>query len=80
MMTEPFTSVQGTSPFSALTTQHLPAPHRERGGLGRGRRGRAQHLKATNQHPAQVLLTVLRALGYSGTTFGEMSGEIAGPG
>lgn len=36
------------------------------------------HLRGNNAHPAQVLLTCLRAVGYSGTTLGEMSGEIPG--
>lgn len=36
------------------------------------------HLKATGLHPSQVLLTALRAVGYAGTTLGEVSGEIPG--
>lgn len=43
------------------------------GGLQRG-----LHLKATGKHPAQVLLTALCALGSTQTSFGEVSGEIAG--
>lgn len=43
------------------------------GGLQRG-----LHLKATGKHPAQVLLTALRALGSTQSSFGEVSGEIAG--
>ena len=33
---------------------------------------------ATGKHPAQVLLTALRAIGSTQTTFGEVSGEIPG--
>ncbi|MBK7858312.1 MAG: DUF1552 domain-containing protein [Archangiaceae bacterium] len=36
------------------------------------------HLKATGLHPSQVLLTGLRAVGYTGTALGEVSGEIPG--
>ena len=43
------------------------------GGLKAG-----QHLKATGMHPAQVLLTAMRAAGYSGSSLGEVSGEIPG--
>ena len=46
------------------------------GGAGGLKRG--LHLKAPGAHPAQVLLTALKALGSTQTTFGEVSGEIAG--
>ena len=46
------------------------------GGAGGLKRG--LHLKATGKHPAQVLLTALRALGSTQSSFGEVSGEIAG--
>ena len=45
---------------------------------GGGALQRGLHLKATGKHPAQVLLTALRALGSTQTSFGEVSGEIAG--
>jgi len=43
------------------------------GGLKAG-----QHLAAAGSHPAQVLLTAMRAAGYTGTALGEVSGEIPG--
>ena len=46
------------------------------GGAGGLKRG--VHLKATGKHPAQVLLTALRAIGSTQTSFGEVSGEIPG--
>jgi len=46
------------------------------GGVGGLKRG--HHLKATNLHPAQVLLTTLRALGATSNSLGEVSGEIPG--
>ena len=36
------------------------------------------HLQATGLHPAQVLLTAMRAAGYGGSSLGEVSGEIPG--
>jgi hypothetical protein len=36
------------------------------------------HLKATGLHPANVLLTALRAVGYQSNTLGEVSGEVPG--
>jgi hypothetical protein len=36
------------------------------------------HLQATGMHPARVLITAMRAAGYSGTSLGEVSGEIPG--
>jgi hypothetical protein len=35
-------------------------------------------LAAAGKHPAQVLLTAMRAAGYTGTSLGEVSGEIPG--
>ncbi|MBL8951173.1 MAG: DUF1552 domain-containing protein [Myxococcaceae bacterium] len=46
------------------------------GGAG-GLRG-GQHIRAVGAHPAQVLLTALRAVGYTSTSLGEVSGEIPG--
>jgi hypothetical protein len=46
------------------------------GKLGGLRAG--QHLQATGLHPAQVLLTAMRAAGYAGNALGEVSGEIPG--
>ncbi|MFT3706621.1 MAG: DUF1552 domain-containing protein [Archangium sp.] len=46
------------------------------GGAGGLKRG--LHLKATGKHPANVLLTALRALGSTQTSLGDVSGEIAG--
>ena len=46
------------------------------GGAGGLKRG--LHLKAPGAHPAQVLLTALKALGSTQTTFGEVTGEIPG--
>ena len=46
------------------------------GGAGGLKRG--LHIKATGKHPAQVLLTALRALGSTQNTFGEVTGEIPG--
>lgn len=43
------------------------------GGLRAG-----QHLQAPGLHPAQVLLTAMRAAGYTGNALGEVSGEIPG--
>ena len=43
------------------------------GGLKAG-----QHVKAAGMHPAQVLLTAMRAAGYSASALGEVSGEIPG--
>src|SRR5262249_53313267 len=36
------------------------------------------HLPAAGSHPAQALLTAMRAAGFSGTSLGEVSGEIPG--
>ena len=36
------------------------------------------HLRATGMHPARVLITAMRAAGYSGSSLGEVSGEIPG--
>ena len=36
------------------------------------------HLPAQGKHPTSVLLTVLRAIGYTSNTLGEVSGEIPG--
>jgi hypothetical protein len=43
------------------------------GGLVRG-----QHIVApsSTNHPANVLITAMRAAGYSGNTLGEVTGEI----
>jgi hypothetical protein len=46
------------------------------GGAGGLKRG--LHLKAPGKHPANVLLTALRALGSTQTSLGDVSGEIAG--
>lgn len=46
------------------------------GGAGGLKRG--LHLKATGKHPANVLLTALRALGSTQTSLGDVSGEIVG--
>ena len=46
------------------------------GGAGGLRRG--VHVRAPGQHPANVLLTALRALGSTQTSLGEVSGEITG--
>lgn len=46
------------------------------GGAGGLKQG--LHLRAPNLHPAQVLLTALRAVGYPGNSLGEISGEIPG--
>ena len=35
-----------------------------------------QHVAAPGQHPANVLLTAMKAAGYSGNTLGEVSGEL----
>ena len=43
------------------------------GGLQAGR-----HVPASGMHPAQVLLTAMRAVGYPGNALGEVSGEIPG--
>lgn len=43
------------------------------GGLKAG-----QHVKAAGMHPAQVLLTAMRAAGHSASALGEVSGEIPG--
>jgi hypothetical protein len=37
-----------------------------------------QHIAGNNQHPAQVLLTLMRAVGYKGTSLGEVNGELPG--
>ena len=42
------------------------------GGLKAG-----QHVRATGKHPANVVLTALQAVGYSGNTLGEVTGPIA---
>jgi hypothetical protein len=36
------------------------------------------HLPSPGLHPANVLLTALRAVGYSSNTLGEISGEVPG--
>ncbi|MGA9522036.1 MAG: DUF1552 domain-containing protein [Myxococcaceae bacterium] len=46
------------------------------GGVGRLKAG--HHVPAPGMHPAHVLLTALRALGYTENTFGEVTGEIPG--
>ena len=46
------------------------------GGAGGLKKG--LHIPAPNLHPAQVLLTALRAVGYSSNTLGEVTGEIPG--
>ncbi len=37
-----------------------------------------QHLVATGKHPANAILTAMRAVGYTPTNLGDISGEIAG--
>jgi len=46
------------------------------GGAGGLKQG--MHIRAAGLHPAQVLLTALRAVGYASNTLGEVSGEIPG--
>lgn len=46
------------------------------GGAGGLKRG--LHIKATGMHPANVLLTGLKAVGYTSNTLGETTGEIVG--
>lgn len=46
------------------------------GGAGGLKQG--LHIRAAGAHPAQVLLTALRAVGYASNTLGEVSGEIPG--
>jgi hypothetical protein len=41
------------------------------GGLAPGR-----HVPATGQHPGNVLLTAMQAVGHQGDTFGEVTGTI----
>jgi hypothetical protein len=41
------------------------------GGLRSG-----QHVKATGKHPAQVLISAMKAVGVPGETLGEVSGAI----
>jgi hypothetical protein len=45
---------------------------------GQGNLKRGVHIKAPNLHPAQVLLTAIRAIGYASNTLGEVTGEIPG--
>ncbi len=45
---------------------------------GAGSLNRGLHIKATGMHPANVLLTGLKAVGYSSNTLGETTGEITG--
>jgi hypothetical protein len=46
------------------------------GGVGRLVQG--THIAAASMHPACVTLTAMRAAGFTGSTFGEVSGEIPG--
>lgn len=46
------------------------------GGVGRLKQG--HHLPAPGLHPIRVPLTALRALGFTGNTLGEISGEVPG--
>jgi Protein of unknown function (DUF1552) len=64
---------EDNSPKGAHSTENMAAL--VSGGLGNLKRG--IHLKAPNAHPAQVILTAMRALGHTGN-LGEMTSEIAG--
>ncbi|MBL8911624.1 MAG: DUF1552 domain-containing protein [Archangium sp.] len=60
--------------ISAHSTENMAAI--VAGGAGGLKRG--LHLRAPGMHPANVLLTALRALGSTQTSLGEVSGEIPG--
>ncbi len=64
-------STRLTSPHSTENMMVLVAGRA--GGLKRG-----QHLIAAGKHPSNVILTAMRAVGYAGTSLGDISGEIVG--